>query len=68
MVNGEQLDGRALLAVNVKDEVAWKIMTDYAKKERSKQIGMVETRRQVEWRRTEKKWKQLRRRKLMQGN
>jgi len=42
------LDGRALLAVNVKDEVAWKIMTDYAEKEKSKQIGMVETRKQVE--------------------
>ena len=46
-VNGEQLDGRALLAVNVKDEVAWKIMMDYAEKERSNKIGMVESRRQV---------------------
>jgi len=50
LMKGIDLNGRGLLAVNVKDKVAWDIMSDYAEGKKVKEVRAVETRNLVKQR------------------
>ena len=55
MVKGDELNGKSLFAVSVKDSKSWGILCAYAGKENSKDIDVVMTRNMVKERENEEK-------------